>query len=115
MTARWCPARRLHQAGISGYKTGNLGLGHVVYWVKDLAASVKFYQDIMGFSISDYIAWDDNDAVFMHCNSRHHTLALTEGRPQFAGGRTHAPDGRGHELTTTSAMAMTSCATWASR
>lgn len=72
--------------GISGYKTGNLGLGHVVYWVKDLAASVKFYQDIMGFSISDYIAWDDNDAVFMHCNSRHHTLALMQDGPNSPAG-----------------------------
>ena len=72
--------------GISGYKTGTLGLGHVVYWVKDLAASVKFYQDVMGFAISDYIAWDDNDAVFMHCNSRHHTLALMQDGPNTPAG-----------------------------
>ena len=70
--------------GISGYKTGGLGLGHVVFWVKDLAATLAFYREVMGFSISDYIAWDDNDAVFLHCNPRHHTLALmaeAEGRP----------------------------------
>ena len=72
--------------GISGYKTGNLGLGHVVYWVKDLAASVKFYQEVMGFAISDYIAWDDNDAVFMHCNRRHHTLALMKDGPNSPAG-----------------------------
>jgi 3,4-dihydroxy-9,10-secoandrosta-1,3,5(10)-triene-9,17-dione 4,5-dioxygenase len=70
--------------GISGYKTGNLGLGHVAFWVKDLEASLDFYREVMGFEISDYIAWDDNDAVFLHCNARHHTLALmaeAEGRP----------------------------------
>jgi len=61
-------------------------LGHVVYWVKDLAASVKFYQDVMGFAISDYIAWDDNDAVFMHCNVRHHTLALMKDGPNAPAG-----------------------------
>ncbi|WP_353226719.1 VOC family protein [Novosphingobium sp.] len=72
--------------GISGYKTGTLGLGHVVYWVKDLAASVKFYQDVMGFAISDYIAWDNNDAVFMHCNRRHHTLALMQDGPNTPAG-----------------------------
>lgn len=73
--------------GISGYKTGSLGLGHVVFWVKDLAASLAFYREVMGFEISDYIAWDDNDAVFLHCNPRHHTLALmaeAEGRPAGA-------------------------------
>lgn len=73
--------------GVSGYKTGGLGLGHVVFWVKDLKATVAFYREVMGFEISDYIAWDDNDAVFMHCNPRHHTLALmaeAEGRPAGA-------------------------------
>ncbi len=75
--------------GISGYKTGSLGLGHIVFWVKDLAASVKFYQDIMGFNISDYIAWDVHDAVFLHCNPRHHTLALMKEGPGPAGGLMH--------------------------
>lgn len=70
--------------GISGYKTGTLGLGHIAFWVKDPEATLSFYREVMGFSISDYIAWDDNDAVFLHCNPRHHTLALmaeAEGRP----------------------------------
>ena len=67
--------------GISGYKTGTLGLGHVVYWVKELAASLKFYEEVMGFAVSDYIAWDDNDAVFLHCNARHHSLALMQDGP----------------------------------
>ena len=62
--------------GVAGYKTGSLGLGHIAFWVKDLKATLDFYQEVMGFSISDYIAWDDNDAVFLHCNARHHTLAL---------------------------------------
>ena len=73
--------------GISGYKTGSMGLGHVVFWVKDLAAAVTFYEQVMGFAISDYIAWDDNDAVFLHCNARHHSLALmaeAPGRPAGA-------------------------------
>jgi 2,3-dihydroxybiphenyl 1,2-dioxygenase len=73
---------------ISGYHTGpGLGLGHVVFWVKDLQATIDFYTSVMGFSISDYIAWDDNDAVFLHCNPRHHTLALMQeapGRPAGA-------------------------------
>ncbi|MDE2411549.1 MAG: VOC family protein [Sphingomonadales bacterium] len=70
--------------GLNGFKTGSLGLGHVAFWVKDQPATVKFYEEVMGFAISDYIAWDDNDAVFLHCNPRHHTLAFmaeAEGRP----------------------------------
>ena len=72
--------------GITGYKTGPLGLGHLVFWVADLAASVKFYEEVMGFNISDYIAWDDEDAVFMHCNPRHHTLALMKPGPNGPAG-----------------------------
>lgn len=79
--------------GISGYKTGSQGLGHIVFWVKDLPASVKFYEEVMGFDISDYIAWDIHDMVFdmvfLHCNPRHHTLALMKEGPGPAGGLMH--------------------------
>jgi 2,3-dihydroxybiphenyl 1,2-dioxygenase len=75
--------------GIAGYKTGALGLGHIVFWVKDLARAVKFYEEVMGFNISDYIAWDVHDAVFMHCNLRHHTLALMQDGPGPAGELMH--------------------------
>ena len=67
---------------IAGYHSSpEVGLGHVVFWVADLAATVAFYREVMGFSISDTIAWDDNDAVFLHCNPRHHTLALMAAAP----------------------------------
>jgi 2,3-dihydroxybiphenyl 1,2-dioxygenase len=62
--------------GISGYKTRNMGLGHVVFHVADVQAATDFYCDMLGFNISDYIAWDGIDAVFLHCNPRHHTMAL---------------------------------------
>lgn len=63
--------------GISGYRTGpGLGLGHVVFHTGDLKGTVDFYMETLGFKISDYIAWDDKDAVFLHCNPRHHTLAI---------------------------------------
>ena len=75
--------------GISGYAMGDGGLGHIVYWVKDLKASVKFYTEVMGFKISDYIAWDDNDAVFLHCNPRHHTLAIMAETATHKGGTLH--------------------------
>lgn len=61
-----------------------LGLGHLVFWVADLDEAVAFYKDVLGFKTSDTMAWDDNEAVFMHCNKRHHTIALmaqADGRP----------------------------------
>ena len=64
--------------GISGYWTGEDGLGHVVYFVEDYEAAKRFYTSTMGFKISDRIVWDggEKDATFFHCNPRHHSLAV---------------------------------------
>lgn len=62
--------------GIAGYNTRGLGLGHVVFHVADTDATVAFYRDVLGFSLSDYIGWDGIEAIFLHCNPRHHTLAI---------------------------------------
>ena len=59
---------------ITGFITGEQGLGHVVYNVEDLDRAVAFYRDVLGMRISDYI----RNLVFFHCNPRHHTLALVE-------------------------------------
>jgi biphenyl-2,3-diol 1,2-dioxygenase len=66
--------------GISGFVTGNLGLGHAVIAVADPTGYEAFYQRL-GFAVSDYIDMAMGpDMVlpicFMHCNSRHHTLAF---------------------------------------
>jgi 2,3-dihydroxybiphenyl 1,2-dioxygenase len=79
----FCPSK-----GIDGYKTGNLGLGHVVYFVDDYEKSKQFYTDVMGFDVSDYIVWDDRekDATFFHCNERHHSLAIMPPFGELKGG-----------------------------
>lgn len=61
---------------ISGFVTGELGLGHIVLICKDYPGTTKFYNDVLGFRISDYIVWDGADATFFHVNGRHHSLAL---------------------------------------
>ena len=61
---------------ISGFVTGEQGLGHVVYHVENLDRAVAFYRDVLGMKISDFI----RNLVFFHCNPRHHTLALIEGK-----------------------------------
>lgn len=57
---------------ISGFVTGEQGLGHIVLYVDDQDRSVRFYRDVLGMRISDYI----RIMTFFHCNSRHHTVAM---------------------------------------
>lgn len=61
---------------VSGFVTGDMGLGHLVLICKDYAGTVDFYTNVLGFKLSDYIVWDEADATFFHCNGRHHSLAL---------------------------------------
>jgi 2,3-dihydroxybiphenyl 1,2-dioxygenase len=61
---------------ISGYRTGDMGLGHVLFAAADPEATVAFYRERLGFRLSDYIHWDEAKATFMHCNARHHSLAI---------------------------------------
>src|SRR6201998_1934808 len=74
---------------ISGFRTGPLGLGHVVLTVANIEPLKKFYMDVLGFRLSDYIEKPFR-AYFFHVNPRHHSLALIEtgrhGRPPPMGG-----------------------------
>jgi 2,3-dihydroxybiphenyl 1,2-dioxygenase len=68
-------------AGVAAFVTGDQGLGHVVLSTRDMAAARRFYQDILGFKLSDIIRMRMGpqfsfDMEFFHCNPRHHTLAL---------------------------------------
>lgn len=68
-------------AGVTAFVTGDQGLGHVVLSAKDMAAARRFYQDMLGFRLSDIIRMRAGpqlsfDMEFFHCNPRHHTLAL---------------------------------------
>lgn len=63
--------------GMDGYNTGALGLGHIVFATDDPDETVKWYCEMLGFSLSDYIFWDNIEATFLHCNPRHHSLAFT--------------------------------------
>jgi 2,3-dihydroxybiphenyl 1,2-dioxygenase len=62
---------------ISGFRTGALGLGHVVLTVERLDEVMPFYVDLLGFRLSDYIEKPFR-AYFFHVNPRHHSLALIE-------------------------------------
>lgn len=62
---------------ISGFRTGPLGLGHVVLTVTSIDAILPFYTDLLGFRLSDY-ALRPFKAFFFHLNSRHHSFAAIE-------------------------------------
>lgn len=68
-----------------GFETGVLGVGHVFTVAKNAAESARFYTEILGLRISDYIRDSEAipgmtvDGVFMHTRTgRHHSLATSE-------------------------------------
>ena len=63
---------------IAGFRTGPLGLGHVVMMVDNsIDAAIAFYRDVLGFGVSDF--YDDPfKACFFHVNPRHHSFAMIE-------------------------------------
>jgi 2,3-dihydroxybiphenyl 1,2-dioxygenase len=65
---------------ISGFRTGPLGLGHVVLNV-DTADTIErmmsFYCDTLGFRLTDYYS-HPFIARFLHLNPRHHSLAFVQ-------------------------------------
>src|SRR5260370_24000310 len=60
---------------ISGFRTGPLGLGHVVLHVERIDETVAFYRDILGFRLSDYFL-RPYQLYFLHVNPRHHSIAF---------------------------------------
>ena len=68
---------------ISGFHTGDLGLGHFVILVDNAEQSIHFYRDVLGMRISDYVEITPApgvtfQATFFHCNPRHHSIAFIE-------------------------------------
>jgi catechol-2,3-dioxygenase len=56
-------------------------LGHVNCLTGDVQAGVRFYTEVLGMRVSD---WLGDAGVWFHINSDHHVLALVElGRPHF--------------------------------
>ncbi|WP_311269560.1 VOC family protein [Sphingobium sp. WCS2017Hpa-17] len=83
----------LSPSAVSGFVTGEMGLGHLVLPAGALSDTLDFYKNILGFRDTDYIRVPlspepDGPAAqvhFLHCdNARHHSVALTD-MPQPAG------------------------------
>ncbi len=71
--------------GVSRFVTGALGMGHLVLMVPDLEKAKDFYCRVLGFALSDYVMFGPGMGVwFLHCNARHHTIALVHVGPVSA-------------------------------
>jgi 2,3-dihydroxybiphenyl 1,2-dioxygenase len=62
---------------ISGFRTGALGLGHVVFNVERIDETAAFYEQVLGFRVSDFYS-KPFSARFYHVNQRHHSLAFVQ-------------------------------------
>ncbi|WP_433634961.1 VOC family protein [Nocardia sp. CA-120079] len=56
-----------------------LGLGHSVVVSPDFAASLSFATEQLGLRVTDTITRPKGVVAFLHCNPRHHSLALVQG------------------------------------
>jgi 2,3-dihydroxybiphenyl 1,2-dioxygenase len=71
-----------------GFRTGNMGLGHAVLSIADAKGAASFYRDVLGMRLSQDLEVSigpiEIGGIFLHCNPRHHSLALfqmpTRGR-----------------------------------
>lgn len=65
-------------AGI-GFQSSGISpnkLGHVAFNAVDVQAAVKFYCDVLGFKVSD---WMGDFFAFLRCGPDHHTINLVSG------------------------------------
>jgi 2,3-dihydroxybiphenyl 1,2-dioxygenase len=62
---------------ISGFRTGPLGMGHVVLNVDSIDRLLPFYTQTLGFQLSDFTLRPFK-AYFLHLNPRHHSFAMVE-------------------------------------
>lgn len=66
-----------------GFLTDGVGFGHAVFATTAFDESVRFLTDGFGFVQSDWLEMElapgiDLEVRFLHCNARHHTIALAK-------------------------------------
>ena len=72
----------LPTARISGFRTGELGMGHIGVAPDDADEIIHVLLDGLGFKTSDSLGGDER---FFHCNGREHTFVV--GRPGASDGK----------------------------
>jgi len=75
------------EAVVTGFVTGDQGVGHLALRANDIAKTRAYFEQVLGFGLSDYIRCTlpgnfEVDITFLHVNPRHHTVALGSGLPK---------------------------------
>ncbi|HTY95001.1 MAG TPA: VOC family protein [Steroidobacteraceae bacterium] len=73
-----CEVARAPRREIERWEGIPLRISHVVLHSPDVARCVKFFTEVLGFRISD---WLGDFMCFLRCNSAHHRLAILPGPP----------------------------------
>ncbi|MXQ75706.1 2,3-dihydroxybiphenyl 1,2-dioxygenase [Rhodococcus rhodochrous] len=68
--------RRVELPHVSGFVTGDQGMGHVILNCVDTEAAYEFYVDVLGFAERNSLALPGGTSYFLGCNVRQHTLGL---------------------------------------
>ncbi|MNQ33550.1 Biphenyl-2,3-diol 1,2-dioxygenase [compost metagenome] len=60
---------------LGGFRTGDMGLGHVAFITPHFEAMCHLYKEVLQFKVSDYTSVPFR-VEFLHVNPRHHTLGI---------------------------------------
>ncbi|HKA40316.1 MAG TPA: VOC family protein [Burkholderiales bacterium] len=62
-----------------GFRTGGMGMGHMVLHAQDMDAMSAFYRDGLGLRLTDYMV-KPYRLMFMRANPRHHSVGLLQSK-----------------------------------
>ena len=62
-----------------GFRTGKMGMGHMVLHAQDIDAMSAFYRDLLGLRLSDYMV-KPYRLMFLRANPRHHSVGLLQSQ-----------------------------------
>jgi len=62
-----------------GFRTGRMGMGHMVLHAQDIDAMSAFYRDSLGLRLSDYMV-KPYRLMFLRANPRHHSVGLLQSK-----------------------------------
>ncbi len=69
-------------AGVSGFKTACIGMGHVLLSVPSAGEAFAFFSERLGFRLTDRTSMGgDKQALFLRASARHHSLAIADAFP----------------------------------
>jgi len=62
-----------------GFRTGTMGMGHMVLHAEDIDAMSAFYRELLGLRLSDYM-FKPYRLMFLRANPRHHSVGLLQSK-----------------------------------